>query len=249
MQTHPDRAMPDPPGHTTHPSTSITVLTEGSHNTVVPARITSDLEPATRAADDGAEVFAGLRRRLFRIACRVLGSWVDAEDVVQDGWVRWQKYDRRTILDPTAFLVTTTTRLAITATQTARVRRETSAGDCTPERSDSGADPASEVVDAEELERGIHLLLERLTATERAAFVLREAFDYPYAKIACLLEMTEVNARQLVSRAGKSLTKGRQAAVAVAQRRQLMNAFVAAARGGDLLELEALVVRGRRRSV
>ena len=225
------------------PSTRISI-TRRSRIAVVPARVTSDVEPATEAAEDGAEVFAGLRRRLFGIAYRVLGSWDDAEDVVQDVWVRWHKYDRRTVLDPTAFLVTTTTRLAITATQTARVRRERSLGDWTPERSDSSADPASDVVHAEELEHAIQLLMERLTPTERAAFVLREAFDYPYAKIACLLQMTEVNARQLVSRAGKSLTKRRQAAVAVAERRQLMNALVAAARGGDLVELEALVVRG-----
>jgi RNA polymerase sigma-70 factor (ECF subfamily) len=236
------------------------VLTQRSDLTIAPARITGGVErgrtrhrplaePASRAADDGSEVFAPLRRRLFGIAYRVLGRWAEAEDVVQDVWVRWQRYDRGAILNPTAFLVTATTRLAINATQTARVRRETSVGDWSPECTDSGGDPASEVVNAEDLECGIHLLLERLSPTERAAFVLREAFDYPYATIADLLELTEVNARQLVSRAGKSLARGRQATVGAAERRQLTNAIVAASRRGDLVELEALVVRGRHRLV
>ncbi len=180
----------------------------GSLIAVVPVGVRSDAELATPAADDGVEVFAGLRRRLFGIAYRVLGSRDDAEDVVQDVWVRWHTYDRRTVLDSTAFLVTTTTRLAITATQTARARRETTVGDWTTERSDSSADPASDVVLAAELEHAIELLLERLTPTERAAFVLREAFDYPYARIACLLGTNEVNARQLVSRAGKEPRQG-----------------------------------------
>jgi len=209
----------------------------------------SHLRVGTRAADDGVKVFAALRRRLFGIAYRVLRSWAEAEDVVQEVWVRWQKYDRGTILDPTAFLVTTTTRLAINAAQMARVRRVTCVGDWTPERTDPDADPAAEVVDAEELECAIHLLLERLSPTARGAFVLREAFGYPYARIAGLLGLTEANARQLVSRGGKSLAKERQATVGAADRRQFMNAFVAAARGGDLVELEELVVRGSRQSV
>jgi RNA polymerase sigma-70 factor, ECF subfamily len=209
---------------------------------VTPDRMTVGAERANRAADDGAEVFAGLRRRLFGIAYRVLGSWDGAEDVVQDVWVRWERYDRRTVKDPTAFLVTATIRLTLTATQTARARRETSLGDWTPQCSGSGADPASDVVQAEELEHAIQLLLERLTPTERAAFILREAFDYPYAKIACLLEMTEVNARQVVCRAGKSLSKGRHRMVVVAERRQLTSAFVAAAARGDLVKLEAFVI-------
>lgn len=215
---------------------------------LVTGRITPDVELAPGSADDGADTFDGLRRRLFGIAYRVLGSWEGAEDLVQDVWVRWQQCDRRTVLNPTAFLVTATTRLAITAAQTARVRRETSVGDWVPEPSDAGADPASDIVPAEELEHAIELLLARLTPTARAAFVLRAAFGYPYSKIACLLGMSEVNARQLVSRAGKSLARGRPTAVPVAERRQLMNAFVTAARGGDLVTLEAFVLRGRTRS-
>jgi len=199
--------------------------------------------------DDGAEVFAKLRRRLFGIAYRVLGDWIEAEDIVQDVWLRWQNYDRTTVANPTAFLVTTTTRLAITSTQSARARRESYVGDWAREPVDATSDPVTGAVQTEELELGVLLLLERLSPNERAAFVLREAFDFPYAKIAAVLQVTEINARQLVSRACKNVRSPRQQPVRVAERRRLLSVFVAAARGGDVAALEELFVRARRPSV
>ena len=199
--------------------------------------------------DDGAAVFAELRRRLFGIAYRVVGNWTEAEDVVQDVWMRWQAYDRTTVLNATAFLVTTTTRLSINASQSARARYERYVGEWVHESADSEVDPASRAVQSEELELGIQFLLERLSPTEQAAYVLREAFDYPYAKIAGILQVTKVNARQLVSRAGKNLAAGRPESASTAQQRRLLTAFLAAARAGEFVALEELFARGRHQSV
>ena len=159
--------------------------------------------------DDGAAAFTRVRRRLFCIAHRVLGNWTEAEDVVQDAWLRWQGCDRSTVLNPTAFLVTATTRLAINAAECARARRESYVGEWTPEPVDAAADPASQAVRSNELELGMLLMTERLTSTERAAYVLREAFDYPYPRIAGMLRLSEANTRQLVCRAGKKLAASR----------------------------------------
>jgi RNA polymerase sigma-70 factor (ECF subfamily) len=93
------------------------------------------------------------------------------------------------------------------------------------------------------------LLLERLSPTERAAFVLREAFEYPYAKIAALLQTTEINARQLASRASKNLCSHRHQSVRAAEQRRLLGVFLAAARAGEFAALEELFVRGRHQSV
>src|SRR6476660_721033 len=130
--------------------------------------------------DDAASIFNGLRARLFGIAYRMLGSAAEAEDVVQDTWLRWQATDRSVVLDPTAFLVTTTTRLAINVAQSARARRETYVCPWLPEPVDTSADPALGAERGEALEFAVLLLLERLPPVERAAYVLREAFDYPY---------------------------------------------------------------------
>jgi RNA polymerase sigma-70 factor (ECF subfamily) len=208
----------------------------------------TDSHPAAGAVDDGAAAFAGVRRRLFGIAYRMLGSWTEAEDIVQDTWLRWQACDRAAVLNATAYLVTTTTRLTINATQSARARRESYVGEWAREPADSAVDPATGAVQVDDLELGILLLLERLSPTERAAYVLREAFDYPYAKIAGLLQLTEVNARQLVSRASKNLAAGRRESVGAAQERRLLMAFLAAARAGEFAALEELFVRGRHQS-
>jgi RNA polymerase sigma factor (sigma-70 family) len=198
--------------------------------------------------DDGAEAFAGVQRRLFGIAFRVLGDWTEAEDIVQEVWLRWQAYDRTTVVNATAFLVTTTTRLAINSTQSARARRESYVGDWEPEPANSTVDPATRAVQSEDLAFGILLLLERLSCTERAAFVLREAFEYPYSKIAVVLQVSEMNARQLVSRACKNLHSTRQQSARSAEQRRLMGAFLEAARAGEFAALEELFVRGRHQS-
>ncbi len=187
-----------------------------------------------------ADEFARMRPRLFGIAYRMLGSVADAEDIVQDVWVKWQAQDRASVRDAMAFLVTMTTRLAINATQTARARRETYAGPWLPEPVDTTADPVLGAERGAALEVAVLVLLEKLTPTERAAFVLREAFDYPYGRIAEVLETSEVNARKLLSRARQAVVTERRTSVDAAQQRRLLAAFLSAAQAGDFDELEAL---------
>lgn len=191
--------------------------------------------------DEAAAVFARVRPRLFGIAYRMLSSATEAEDLVQDVWLRWQGYDRATVVDPAAFLATAITRLAINALQSARVRRETYIGPWLPEPVDTTADPYLGAERGEALSFAVLLLLERLTPTERAAYVLREAFDYPYAEIAEIVQVGEAGARQLVSRARKHLVSGRRTTVTGAEQRRLLTAFVGAARSGDLAELEKVL--------
>ncbi|MEU9872832.1 MULTISPECIES: RNA polymerase sigma-70 factor [Actinomadura] len=191
--------------------------------------------------DHAAAVFAEVRRRLFGIAYRMLGSVTEAEDLVQDVWLRWQTYDRAAVADPAAFLATTTTRLAINVLQSARVRRESYIGPWLPEPVDTGSDPYLGAERGEALSFAVLMLLERLSPTERAAYVLREAFDYPYPQIAEILQAGEAAVRQLVSRARKHLRSERRAPVTGAEQRRLLTAFVAAARAGDMAALEELL--------
>lgn len=195
----------------------------------------------TNSLDDAAEVFAEVRPRLFGIAYRVLGSSAEAEDVVQDAWLRWQGYDRETVRDPIGFLVTTTTRLAINVGQSARARRELYVGPWLPEPVDTSADPALGAERGEALEMAMLMLLERLSPTQRAAYVLREAFDYPYDQIAEVIQSSEANARQLVSRARKQLATEQPERVDATEHRRLLTAFLAAAQAGDLAALEELL--------
>ena len=190
--------------------------------------------------DDGLSAFVRARPRLFGIAYRMLGSAAEAEDVVQDAWTRWQSTDRRVVQNPQAFLATTATRLAINVLQSARTRRETYVGPWLPEPVDTSADPGLGAERAEALELAVLVLLERLSPTERAAYVLREAFNHPYSEIAEVLHVEEANARQLVSRARQHVTDGRRARVDKTEQRRLLHAFVAAAQSGELAELERL---------
>ena len=191
--------------------------------------------------DLAASVFDDQRSRLFGIAYRMLGSAAEAEDVVQDAWLRWQAYDRETVRDAAAFLTTVTTRLAINSAQSARSRHETYVGPWLPEPVDTSADPALGAERGEALEMAVLLLLEKLTPTERAAYVLREAFDYPYAQIAEILDTTGANVRQLVSRARKHVADERRAPVDPTEQRRLLAAFLLAAQTGDLGALEGLL--------
>ncbi|WP_394850871.1 sigma-70 family RNA polymerase sigma factor [Pendulispora brunnea] len=193
--------------------------------------------------DEAASIFAGVRRRLFGLAYRMLGSKAEAEDVVQEVWLRWQTYDERSqVLDPAAFLVTTAVRLAINAVQSARARRETYIGPWLPEPVDTHADPELGAVRGEALEIAVLFLLEKLSATERAAYVLREAFDYAYSQIAAILEINEANARQLVTRARTHLASERRTPVSPAEQRRLLGTFLKAAQAGDRTALESLFV-------
>ncbi|MGK5738519.1 RNA polymerase sigma-70 factor [Micromonospora sp. URMC 103] len=185
--------------------------------------------------------FEAVRGQLFGVAYRILGSVGDAEDVVQEAWVRWQRADRRVIRNPAAFLTTTVTRLAISAATSARARRETYVGPWLPEPVDTTADPTLGAERAEALDLAVLMLLEKLPPTERAAYVLREAFDYSHRRIAEVLETSEVNARQLVTRARKHLASERSATVDRSEHRRLVEAFLAASRRGDLASLERLL--------
>jgi RNA polymerase sigma-70 factor, ECF subfamily len=197
-------------------------------------------QAATSGLDDAASIFESVRPRLFGIAYRMLGSSTEAEDIMQDVWLRWQAYDRSAVVNATAFLVTTTTRLAINVAKSARSRRETCVGMWHPDPVDTSADPELRAERGEALALGVLLLLERLSPTERAAYVLREAFDYPYPQIANVLQLKEVNARQLVSRARKHIAGDRRESVSSAEQRHLLSAFVAAAQLGDFAALEEL---------
>lgn len=186
-------------------------------------------------------VFSAVRPRLFGIAYRMLGTVSDAEDIVQETWLRWQGYDRTTVQDPAAFLATTTTRLAINLMQSARVRRESYVGPWLPEPVDTSADPALGAERGEALSFAMLVLLEKLTPTERAAYVLRAAFDYSYAQIAEVVQSSEVSARKLFSRAKQHLAAAQHEPVAPKEQRRLLDAFIAAAQTGDLDSLERLL--------
>ena len=155
--------------------------------------------------DDGLTAFMSLRARLLGIAGRMLGNAAEAEDVVQDVWVRWQTTDRGSVRDAAAFLTTTATRLAINVMTSARARRELYVGHRLQEAVDTEADPCVGMERGEALASGVLLLQERLSPTEQAAYILREAFDYAYRDIAHVLRLEEANARQVVTRARKRL--------------------------------------------
>jgi RNA polymerase sigma factor (sigma-70 family) len=192
--------------------------------------------------DEAASIFTSVRPRLFGIAYRMLGSAGEAEDLVQDVWLRWQTTDRRVVHNPGAFLATAATRLAINELQSARARRETYIGPWLPEPVDTSADPFLGAERGEALELAVLMLMEKLTAQERAAYVLREAFDYPYAQIADILQSTEPAVRQLVSRARKHVAGERKVPVPQSAQRELLARFLEAARGREVLGLVTITV-------
>jgi RNA polymerase sigma factor (sigma-70 family) len=190
--------------------------------------------------DNGLSAFAPVRPRLFGIAYRMLGSTAEAEDIVQDVWLRWQVTNRSAVENPPAFLATTTTRLCINLAQSAHSRHETCIMTRLPEPVDTSCDPESGAERGEALKLAVLLLLEKLSPTERAAYVLREAFDYPYRQIADILQMEEANARQIVSRARKHIADSRRTPVSSDEQRRFLEAFIGAAQKGDLAGLEDL---------
>jgi RNA polymerase sigma factor (sigma-70 family) len=201
------------------------------------------LHVVTGEHDDGLSAFAPVRRRLFGIAYRVLGNAAEAEDIVQDVWLRWQNTNRSLVESPSAFLATTTTRLCINHTRSAHSRRETYIGTQLTEPVDTSGDPGSAAERREALRLAVLVLLERLSPTERAAYVLREAFDYSYGQIADILQMEKANTRQLVSRARKHIADGRRTAVRPGQQGHLLETFITAAQKGDMAALEGLFAK------
>jgi RNA polymerase sigma-70 factor (ECF subfamily) len=188
-----------------------------------------------------AASFESVRQRLFGIAYRVLGSASEADDVVQEAWIRWQGTDRTQVRDVAAFLATTTMRLAINVSQSAHARRETHIGLWHFDRVDAAANPWLDAERGDAVESAVRLLVEMLVPAERAAYVLREAFDYPYRHVARALGLTEANARQLVTRARRRLSDEHRRPVGATEHQRLLDAFVAAARTGDLTSLEQLL--------
>ncbi len=193
---------------------------------------------AVAVSERDAASFHVVRPRLFGIACRVLGTPNDADDVVQDAWIRWQGTDRDEIRDPAGFLITMTSRLALTVGQSARVRREISSEPQEIDAVDLRDDPARAAEQDETLERALLTLFEKLSPTERAAYILREAFDYPHRTIAELLGLGEANARQIVTRARARLRGEPRRRVDAAEHQSLLDAFMGAAQTGDLAPLE-----------
>jgi RNA polymerase sigma-70 factor, ECF subfamily len=196
--------------------------------------------PSTVSEADAAS-FHTVRPRLFGIAYQVLGSANEADDVVQDAWIRWQDTDRSRVRDAAAFLATTTARLAINVTQSARARREMHLGPSLPEPADAGADPAAGAEQGEALELAVRILLEKLSPAERAVYLLREAFEYPYRQISQVLGLSEANARQLAARARRRLSGELRRPVAASEKQVLLDAVAAAAQTGDLATLEHLL--------
>jgi RNA polymerase sigma-70 factor (ECF subfamily) len=193
-------------------------------------------------SDRATAVFVGARPRLFEIAYRILGSASEAEDVVQEAWLRWQRTDRSVVLVPTAFLARTTTRLALHVAQSARRRRETYTDPGFPEPADPTIGPEARTERGEAVEQAVLLLLQNLTPTQRAAYVLREAFDYPYKQIAEILHLRAANTRQLVRRSHKNITAERRRPVNSTAHRRLARAFLSAAQTGNLAVLEQLLM-------
>ena len=188
--------------------------------------------------------FDALRPRLFAIAYRMLGTRADADDVLQDAWLRWHQTDRAAIQSAEAWLVTIVTRLAIDRLRAAKVEREHYLGAWLPEPlveiDERTPETAAEL--ASELSVALLWVLERLAPEERAAFLLREAFDQDYEHIAALLGKTESACRQMVHRAAERLQQERvRFNVSKEAHRRVVANFMKAAQSGDRDAIQALL--------
>jgi RNA polymerase sigma-70 factor (TIGR02957 family) len=194
----------------------------------------------------GVPILEELRPRAFAVAYRMLGSVSEAEDIVQEALLRLHQtlQQGERIESPRAYVSTVVTRLCIDQLRSARVRRESYVGEWLPEPlvDDGRSDPADHAELADSLSLAFLVLLESLTPEQRAAFVLREVFDYPYEQIAAIIGTGEDNTRQLVARARKHVDERRPRFEASPQRReQLARSFLAAFSNGDLQALEELL--------
>jgi RNA polymerase sigma-70 factor (TIGR02957 family) len=193
-----------------------------------------------------AELYAELRPQAFAVAYRMLGSVSEAEDVVQEAFLRLHNILQRdeVIQSPGAYMTTLVTRLAIDHLRSARVRREGYVGEWLPEPIATESTPAEQSETTDSLSLAFLMLLERLTPQQRAAFLLREVFEYSYAEVAEILGTGVDSTRHLVARARKHLRAGRPRRMATAQERDALAVrFIAAAQGGDLSSLEALLMQ------
>jgi len=190
------------------------------------------------------------RRRLLGLAYRMLGSVSEAEDAVQDAYLRWHAADRDLVTDTRAFLTTTTTRICLDTLKSARARRESYVGPWLPEPvlDTAALAPDTQAELAEDLSIALLLALDRLSALERAAFLLHDVFDCSFSEVAGALDRSEAACRQLASRARMHVRDARPQSPSPVRDRsepsnhqQLVSAFVSAARSGDLQTLMGLL--------
>ena len=194
--------------------------------------------------DDDVLAFNGLRPRLQKIAYRMLGSVAEAEDIVQDVWLRWHATAREAIDNAEAWLVAVTTRMSIDRLRAAKIQREHYAGIWLPEpeMTESPATPEEATERADDVSVAFLVLLERLTPEARAAFLLREVFDADYDEVARAIGKTEAACRQLVSRAKAQLRDDRpRSEVPRETHLRLLRTFVQALQRGDFHAINALL--------
>ena len=191
---------------------------------------------ASATPGEAAAVFDPLRPRLVRIAYRMLGSVADAEDVVQEAFIRWQAADRTAVRVPEAFLRRVVTRLCLDELKSARVRRETYVGPWLPEPLVEDEDEADDVT------LPLMMALERLSPLERAAFLLHDVFDVGFAEVAETIGRDEAACRQLAKRARDHLKAARPRYSLPKERGfEIAQAFFAASHNGDMAALQALL--------
>jgi RNA polymerase sigma-70 factor, ECF subfamily len=194
--------------------------------------------------DPAPDPFLRLRPRLRGIAYRMLGSVADADEVVQDAWLRWHEADTTAVTNAEAWLVSVTTRLAIDRLRTAKTRREDYVGTWLPEpiltEADAPQTPEQMLERADQLSVAFLAVLERLAPEARAAFLLRDIFDADYGEVAAALGKSEAACRQLVHRARTLIDSWRARHVVTPQEQQrLLRAFADAAARGDVAGLKA----------
>src|SRR5262249_24736726 len=203
------------------------------------------------AMSNPAASFEPYRRRLLGLAYRMLGSMADAEDATQETYLRWHAADRDKVLDPRAFLMTTTTRICLDMLTSARARREEYVGPWLPEPvvDTAALAPDSHTELAEDLSIALLLTLDRLSPLERAAFLLHDVFDFSFSEVATTLERSAAASRQLATRARAHVRAARPRSANAparsgeidAKHMQLMSAFIAATGSGDLNALTQLL--------
>jgi RNA polymerase sigma-70 factor (ECF subfamily) len=191
-------------------------------------------------ATDTDAIFSGLRPRLTRLAYRMLGSVADAEDIVQDAWLRWLNHDRSDVREPAAFLQTIVTRLCVNELKSARRRRETYIGPWLPE---PFFDPESGDV-TEEITLPLMMALERLSPLERAAFLLHDVFGVGFEEVSGMLGRDAAACRKLASRARVHIRQARpRFSSTKVEGQQLAAAFYTASRTGDMKALRNLLTK------
>ena len=201
---------------------------------------------------DPAVSFEPHRRRLLGLAYRMLGSIAEAEDAVQDTYLRWHAADRDGVSDPRGFLTTTTTRICLDMLKSARARREAYVGPWLPEPvvDTAALAPDKQTELAEDLSIALLLALDRLSPLERAAFLLHDVFDCSFGEVASALGRSEAACRQLASRARANVREARPQTTSPVRdlsepsnHQQLVSAFVAAARSGDVQALMGMLAQ------